>query len=40
MFFNLGGNMNKVSIIETIKEENVKFIKLMFVDPWGCLQIG
>ena len=32
--------MNKESIIETIKEENVKFIKLMFVDLWWCLQIG
>lgn len=32
--------MNKESIIKTIEEKKVKFIKLMFVDLWGCLQIG
>lgn len=32
--------MNKENIIKTIEEKNVKFIKLMFVDLWGCLQIG
>lgn len=32
--------MNKENIIKTINEKNVKFIKLMFVDLWGCLQIG
>ncbi len=30
--------MTKQEIKKIINNENVKFIKLIFVDTWGCLQ--